>query len=85
MSMTIQSSFKDVILATLVDMSKVENAPAEMLHDLDQQMEKRADRAQSEAFKQENMLAERLHALDQQLERKEDESLYFMDRIWFYW
>nr|GEX50685.1 hypothetical protein [Tanacetum cinerariifolium] len=39
--------------------------------------------AQSEAFKQENVLAERLHGLDQQMERKEDESLYFMDRIWF--
>nr|GEU72518.1 putative reverse transcriptase domain-containing protein [Tanacetum cinerariifolium] len=43
MSMTIQSSVKDRILATPIDTSKVENAPAEMLHDLDQQMEKRAD------------------------------------------
>ncbi|GKB76583.1 hypothetical protein Tco_0943478 [Tanacetum coccineum] len=42
-SMTIQSSVKDKILATSSEMSKVENAPAEMLHDLDQQMEKRAD------------------------------------------
>nr|GEU30247.1 reverse transcriptase domain-containing protein [Tanacetum cinerariifolium] len=40
--------------------------------------------AQSEAFKQENVLAERLHGLDQQMEKKEDESLYFIDRIWFH-
>nr|GEZ43281.1 putative reverse transcriptase domain-containing protein [Tanacetum cinerariifolium] len=40
--------------------------------------------AQSEALKQENVLAERLHGLDQQMERKEDESLYFMDHIWFH-
>nr|GEX60369.1 putative reverse transcriptase domain-containing protein [Tanacetum cinerariifolium] len=108
MSMTIQSSVKDKILATPIDTSKVENEPAEMLRDLDQQMEKRADdvkpsrvramamtiqygvrgmtlAAQSEAFKQENVHAERLHGLDQRLERKEDESLYFMDRIWFHW
>nr|GEX94277.1 reverse transcriptase domain-containing protein [Tanacetum cinerariifolium] len=83
--MTIQSSVKDKILATPIDTSKVENAPAEMLRDLDQQMEKRADDAQSEAFKQENVLAERLHGLDQKMERKEDKSLYFMDRIWFHW
>ncbi|GKB79091.1 hypothetical protein Tco_0945986 [Tanacetum coccineum] len=43
MSMTIQSSVKDNILATSSETSKVENAPAEMLCDLDQQMEKRAD------------------------------------------
>ncbi|GJZ45262.1 reverse transcriptase domain-containing protein [Tanacetum coccineum] len=43
MSMTIQSSVKDKILATLSETSKVENTPAEMLRDLDQQMEKRAD------------------------------------------
>nr|GEV92899.1 putative reverse transcriptase domain-containing protein [Tanacetum cinerariifolium] len=43
MSMTIQSSVKDEILATLSETSNVENAPAEMLRDLDQQMEKRAD------------------------------------------
>ncbi|GKC48714.1 hypothetical protein Tco_1071459 [Tanacetum coccineum] len=43
MSMTIQSSVKDKILATSSEASKVENAPAEMLRDLDQQMEKRAD------------------------------------------
>ncbi|GJV71912.1 hypothetical protein Tco_1491907 [Tanacetum coccineum] len=43
MSMTIQSSVKDKILATPSETSKVENAPAEMLHDLDQQMEKRPD------------------------------------------
>ncbi|GKC36970.1 hypothetical protein Tco_1049354, partial [Tanacetum coccineum] len=43
MSMTIQSGVKDKILATLSETSKVENAPAEMLHDLDQQMEKRAN------------------------------------------
>ncbi|GJR74575.1 hypothetical protein Tco_0086940 [Tanacetum coccineum] len=43
MSMTIQSDVKDKILATPSETSNVENAPAEMLHDLDQQMEKRAD------------------------------------------
>ncbi|GJS41424.1 hypothetical protein Tco_0566467 [Tanacetum coccineum] len=43
MSMTIQSSVKDKILATSSETSKVENALAEMLLDLDQQMEKRAD------------------------------------------
>ncbi|GJV72330.1 hypothetical protein Tco_1492325 [Tanacetum coccineum] len=43
MSMTIQSSVKDKILATSSETSKVENAPAEILRDLDQQMEKRAD------------------------------------------
>ncbi|GJR67699.1 putative reverse transcriptase domain-containing protein [Tanacetum coccineum] len=43
MSMTIQSSVKDKILATSSETSKVENAPAEMLRDLDQKMEKRAD------------------------------------------
>ncbi|GJY39380.1 hypothetical protein Tco_0425744 [Tanacetum coccineum] len=43
MSMTIQSSVKDKILANSSESSKVENTPAEMLRDLDQQMEKRAD------------------------------------------
>ncbi|GJR15950.1 hypothetical protein Tco_0798602 [Tanacetum coccineum] len=43
MFMNIQSNAKDKILATPSETSKVENAPAEMLHDLDQQMEKRAD------------------------------------------
>ncbi|GJX96918.1 hypothetical protein Tco_0352716 [Tanacetum coccineum] len=71
MFMTIQSNVKDKILATPSKTSEVENAPAEMLRDLDQQMEKRADdamamtiqygvremilEAQSEAFKQENV------------------------------
>ncbi|GKA22171.1 hypothetical protein Tco_0708133 [Tanacetum coccineum] len=39
--MTIQSNVKDKILATPSETSKVENAPAEMLRDLDQQMEKK--------------------------------------------
>ncbi|GJY78564.1 putative reverse transcriptase domain-containing protein [Tanacetum coccineum] len=43
MSMTIQSSIKDKILATPSETSKVVNTPAEMLRDLDQHMEKRAD------------------------------------------
>ncbi|GJX80228.1 hypothetical protein Tco_0328377 [Tanacetum coccineum] len=43
MSMTIQSIVKDKILDTSSETSKVENAPTEMLRDLDQQMEKRAD------------------------------------------
>ncbi|GJR02847.1 putative reverse transcriptase domain-containing protein [Tanacetum coccineum] len=34
---------KDKILATSSETPKVENAPTEMLHDMDQQMEKRAD------------------------------------------
>ncbi|GJY21550.1 hypothetical protein Tco_0394116 [Tanacetum coccineum] len=34
---------KDKILATSSETPKVENAPAEMLRDLDQQIEKRAD------------------------------------------
>ncbi|GJR46657.1 hypothetical protein Tco_1314760, partial [Tanacetum coccineum] len=38
-----KSNVKDKILATPSETSKVENAPAEMLCDLDQQMEKRAD------------------------------------------
>ncbi|GJT46200.1 putative reverse transcriptase domain-containing protein [Tanacetum coccineum] len=37
------TSVKDKILATSSEMPKVKNAPAEMLHDMDQQMEKRAD------------------------------------------
>ncbi|GKF46167.1 hypothetical protein Tco_0135969 [Tanacetum coccineum] len=43
MSMTIQSSVKDKILATSSKRYKVENTPAEMLRVLDQQMENRAD------------------------------------------
>ncbi|GJQ89787.1 hypothetical protein Tco_0000926 [Tanacetum coccineum] len=48
MFMTIQSNVKDKILATPSETSKVENAPAEMLRDLDQQMEKRADDVKSQ-------------------------------------
>ncbi|GJZ21290.1 putative reverse transcriptase domain-containing protein [Tanacetum coccineum] len=43
MSMTIQSSVKDKILTTPSETSKVENTPAEMLRDMDQQMKKRTD------------------------------------------
>ncbi|GJV45811.1 hypothetical protein Tco_1430347 [Tanacetum coccineum] len=43
MSMTIQSDVKDKILATPSETSKVENAPAEMLRDLDQLMENKAN------------------------------------------
>ncbi|GKB67139.1 hypothetical protein Tco_0928551 [Tanacetum coccineum] len=43
MFMTSQSSVKDKIFATPSETSKVENAPAEILRDLNQQMEKRAD------------------------------------------
>ncbi|GJT76054.1 putative reverse transcriptase domain-containing protein [Tanacetum coccineum] len=39
-SMTIQSGVKDKILATSSETPKVENAPAEMLRDMDQQMER---------------------------------------------
>ncbi|GJQ96937.1 putative reverse transcriptase domain-containing protein [Tanacetum coccineum] len=45
MSMTIQSGVKDKILAAQSEASKVENAPAEMLRVLDQQMEKNEDGA----------------------------------------
>nr|GEY78659.1 putative reverse transcriptase domain-containing protein [Tanacetum cinerariifolium] len=41
MSMTIQSSVKDMILAAQGEASKVENAPTKMLCGMDQQMEKR--------------------------------------------
>ncbi|GKC65860.1 putative reverse transcriptase domain-containing protein [Tanacetum coccineum] len=41
MSMTIQSSIKDKLLASQYEASKEENAPAEMLGGLDQQMEKK--------------------------------------------
>ncbi|GKA19399.1 putative reverse transcriptase domain-containing protein [Tanacetum coccineum] len=44
MSMTIQSSVKDKILVAQGEASKVENAPAEMLRGLDQQIEKKEDR-----------------------------------------
>ncbi|GJX01456.1 hypothetical protein Tco_0185369 [Tanacetum coccineum] len=40
MSITIQSSVKDKILATSSETSKVENTPAEMLRDLNQQMKR---------------------------------------------
>nr|GEW98411.1 putative polyprotein, identical [Tanacetum cinerariifolium] len=43
MSMTIQSSVKDKISTSQGEASKVENAPAEMLRGLDQQMEKKED------------------------------------------
>ncbi|GJZ18923.1 putative reverse transcriptase domain-containing protein [Tanacetum coccineum] len=43
MSMTIQSSVKNKILTTPSETSKVENAPAEILRDMDQQIENRAD------------------------------------------
>nr|GEV01535.1 putative reverse transcriptase domain-containing protein [Tanacetum cinerariifolium] len=43
MSMTIRSSVIDKILAVQGEATKVENATAEMLHGLDQQMEKKED------------------------------------------
>ncbi|GJR92585.1 reverse transcriptase domain-containing protein [Tanacetum coccineum] len=46
-------------------------------------MREKIQAAQSEALKQENVLAESLHGLDQQMGKKEDESLYFMD--YMYW
>ncbi|GJT12162.1 putative reverse transcriptase domain-containing protein [Tanacetum coccineum] len=42
-SMTIQFGIKDKLLAAQYEASKEENAPAKMLHDLDQQMEKKED------------------------------------------
>nr|GEU55996.1 hypothetical protein [Tanacetum cinerariifolium] len=43
MSMTIQSGVRDKILIAQNDASKVENAPTETLHGLDQQMKKKED------------------------------------------
>nr|GEV11579.1 putative reverse transcriptase domain-containing protein [Tanacetum cinerariifolium] len=43
MSMTIQSSIKEKLLAAQNKATKEENAPAKMLHGLDQQMEKKGD------------------------------------------
>ncbi|GJS35332.1 putative reverse transcriptase domain-containing protein [Tanacetum coccineum] len=43
MPMTIQSSIKDKLLAAQYEASKEENTPSEMLHGLDQQMEKKED------------------------------------------
>ncbi|GJU48159.1 putative reverse transcriptase domain-containing protein [Tanacetum coccineum] len=45
MSMTIQSSIKQKLLAAQNEATKEENVPAEMLRDLDQQMEKKGDGA----------------------------------------
>ncbi|GKA72091.1 hypothetical protein Tco_0778307 [Tanacetum coccineum] len=66
---------------------------AEMLRDLDQQMEKRADDGKANVVTDALSRKERVkprrvfEAMDmtsfkQQMERKGDESLYFMDRIW---
>ncbi|GJY52240.1 putative reverse transcriptase domain-containing protein [Tanacetum coccineum] len=97
MYMTIQSSVKDKILATPSETSKVENTPVEMLCDLDQQMEKRADDGCNlwiklySKYKYEiryhlgkaNVVIEALRRKERvKPRRKEDESLYFMDRIW---
>ncbi|GJV48431.1 hypothetical protein Tco_1438643 [Tanacetum coccineum] len=93
MSMTIHYCVKDKILATSSETFKVENAPAEMLRDLDQQMEKRADDGKANtvtdalsrkerAKPRQNILTEILHGLEQQMERKGDESLYFIYQIW---
>nr|GFA82434.1 putative reverse transcriptase domain-containing protein [Tanacetum cinerariifolium] len=43
LSMMIQSGIKEKLLAAQSEATKEENAPAEMLHSLDQQMEKRGD------------------------------------------
>ncbi|GJT77819.1 hypothetical protein Tco_1044544 [Tanacetum coccineum] len=74
MFMAIQSNVKDKILATSSETSKVENTPTEMLRDLDQQMEKRADDARR--------VRAMAMTIQYGMERKGDESLYFMDRIW---
>ncbi|GJS89836.1 hypothetical protein Tco_0772472 [Tanacetum coccineum] len=63
MSMTIQSSVKDKILATLSETSKVENAPAEMLRDLDQQMEKTADDVTYALSRKERVKPRRVRAM----------------------
>ncbi|GJZ69290.1 putative reverse transcriptase domain-containing protein [Tanacetum coccineum] len=43
MPMTIQSSIKDKLLAAQYEASKEENTPSEMMHGMDQQMEKKED------------------------------------------
>nr|GEX64319.1 putative reverse transcriptase domain-containing protein [Tanacetum cinerariifolium] len=45
MNMTIQSSIKDKILAAHNEASKINNAPAEMLRGLDDQMKQKSDEA----------------------------------------
>nr|GEU81825.1 putative reverse transcriptase domain-containing protein [Tanacetum cinerariifolium] len=50
MSMTIQSSVKDKILVAQSEASKIENAPAEMLRGMDQQIEKKEDGAHSTRY-----------------------------------
>ncbi|GKF22077.1 hypothetical protein Tco_0074399 [Tanacetum coccineum] len=80
MSMTIQSSVKDNILATQSEMSKVrQNVVIDALRRKEQVKPRRVRAmamtiqygvrgmilaAQSETFKRENVLAERLHGLD---------------------
>ncbi|GJT39015.1 hypothetical protein Tco_0938880 [Tanacetum coccineum] len=94
MSMTIQSSVKDKILATSSETFKVENEPVEMLRDLDQQMEKRADDGKANVVtdalsRKERVKPRRVRAMAMTIQygsnrwkQKGDESLYFMDRIW---
>ncbi|GJR87387.1 putative reverse transcriptase domain-containing protein [Tanacetum coccineum] len=96
MSMTIQSSVNDKILATPSETSKKVNVVTDALSRKERVKPKRVRAmamtiqsgvkgmilaAQGKAFDQENVMDERLHGLDQQMERKGDGSLYFMDRI----
>ncbi|GJT25871.1 hypothetical protein Tco_0895808 [Tanacetum coccineum] len=71
MSMTIQSSVKDKILATPSETSKYD---VEIRYHPGKANVMTDALTQSKAFKQENVLAERLHGLDQQMEVKEDEN-----------
>ncbi|GJU97986.1 hypothetical protein Tco_1327257 [Tanacetum coccineum] len=91
MFMTIQSNVKDKLLATSSETSKVENARAEMLRNLDQQMEKRVDDGKVNVVtdalsRKERVKPRRVRAMAMTIqygmERKGDESLYFMDQIW---
>ncbi|GJY38606.1 putative reverse transcriptase domain-containing protein [Tanacetum coccineum] len=97
MSMTIQSSVKDKILATPSETSKKENVVTDALSRKERVKPKQVRAmamtiqskvkgmilaSQGEAFDQENVMDERLHGLDHQMERKGDMSLYFMDQIW---
>ncbi|GJY74295.1 hypothetical protein Tco_0478726 [Tanacetum coccineum] len=91
MSMTIESSVKDKILAISSETSKVENTLVEMLRDLDQQMEKRANDGNANVLTDALSRKERVKprhvramamTIQYGMERKGDESLYFMDRIW---
>ncbi|GKF67752.1 hypothetical protein Tco_0197431 [Tanacetum coccineum] len=63
MSMTIQSSVKDKILATSSEMSKVENTSAEMLHDLDRADDGKANLVTDALSRKERVKPRRVRAM----------------------